>query len=412
MLYSMLWKAWYKPERLKMNFPSSWEISLLNMKDSLPIPRSEILNKINNPYESKILKDIAKGKKNAVIAVDDLTRPTKASQILPIVIKELLAGGIKHENILILIALGAHPAMHRIDLIRKLGKYIVNNFTVYNHSPFHNLVSFGKTSYNTPVYINKFFAESDVKIGIGSILPHPTAGFGGGGKIVLPGVAGVESILKNHTPTISGESGGLFEVENNDNRLDIEEAARMAKLDFTINQVCSGNGEIAGIFAGDFVSAHREGVKFALKIYATMDPKKIFDILVVNAFPMDTNLIQIGKGLNVIRPGFEDLIHPNGSIVFIGACPEGRGYHYLCDYQLPLWHTLDKNTHINRVVEKRDLFVLSPNLRQKDVDDFFPIGTRLCKNWNKVNNYLENKHLKKAKVGIFPYGSLQILESR
>ena len=80
--------------------------------------------------------------------------------------------------------------MHRFDLIRKFGEEIVQNFTIYNHSPFYNLVSYGKTSRNTPIYINKFFAEREVKIGIGSILLHPNSGFGGGGKIVIPGVQG------------------------------------------------------------------------------------------------------------------------------------------------------------------------------------------------------------------------------
>jgi len=80
--------------------------------------------------------------------------------------------------------------MHRFDLIRKFGEEIVQNFTIYNHSPFYNLVYLGKTSRNTSIYINKFFAEREVKIGIGSILLHPNSGFGGGGKIVIPGVQG------------------------------------------------------------------------------------------------------------------------------------------------------------------------------------------------------------------------------
>lgn len=241
-------------------------------------------------------------------------------------------------------------------------------------------------------------------------MPHPKSGFGGGGKIVSPGVAGAETILKTHTPTLDGATSGLIEVEHNDNRADIEEAARLAGLDFIVNQICNIQGQAAGIFAGDLVVAHREGVKFACQICATQAPKKILDVAIVNSFPMDTNIFQINKGLNVFRPGFENLIQLDGSIVLVGACPEGRGHHHFYDYQLPLWSSIEKNNHIGNVIGKRQLIILSPYISQQDVDDFYPDGTKLYKNWAEARGSFKKRHQGKVRVGIFPSGCLQILE--
>ena len=305
--------------------------------------------------------------------------------------------------------------MNRPDLVRKLGEEIVENFSIYNHSPFYNLVSLGVSSRGTPIYINKLFAEREIKIGIGSILPHKRAGFGGGGKIVLPGVAGAETILKNHGSIMGVNQMGKLEVDQNDFRADIEEIARRSGLDFIVNQVCNGLGQSAGIFAGDLVVAHREGVKFARQVYATSSPKQLLDVAILNSFPGDTNFMQIEKVLfNVFRPGFENLVQPDGSIVIVGACPEGKGCYSLTGYQTPLWNPLwksaEKNAHARNVIGERQLIVFSPYLRQQDVDESYPAGTKLCKNWTEVILSLQSCHKGQARVGIFPSGVLQILE--
>ena len=125
---------------------------------------------------------------HAAIAVDDLTRPTQAYRFLPFILEELHQGGIRDENIKIIMAIGCHRPLMKADQEKKLGKKTANRFPVYNHHPYENLVNVGTTSRGTPVIINRYFVESDVKIGVGFITPHPTAAFGGGGKIVIPGL--------------------------------------------------------------------------------------------------------------------------------------------------------------------------------------------------------------------------------
>lgn len=114
--------------------------------------------------------------------------------------------------------------------------------------------------------------EFDVKIGVGCIIPHSSAGYTGGGKIVIPGLAGFETIEINHAPAVAGETGGIGVIEGNEFRLEVEEVARTAGLEFIANVVVNSRRGIAGIFVGDQVVAHREGVRLARKVYAT--PKR------------------------------------------------------------------------------------------------------------------------------------------
>ena len=409
MSYLIPWKKWYDQEMLEMNFSADWKVEVLNMKDSPQLSDKEIATAVEKPFGTKRLAELAYGKKNAVIAIDDLTRPTNTERIIPPIVDELGKAGIKPDNIIILIAMGCHPPMNRLDLIRKLGEEIVENFSIYNHSAFYNLVSLGQSSRGTPFYIDKLFFEREVKIGVGSILPSPRAGWGGGGKIILPGVAAAETVLKHH----SSIPGVLLEIDQNNFRADIEEMARRSGLDFIVNQVCNGLGQVAGIFAGDMIDAHREGIKFARQIYATPPPKQLLDVAICNSFPMDTNITQVRKALNVFRPGFTNLIQPDGSIVIVGAAPEGTSFHHLGSYQLPTWNAVWASALTRDVIAGRQLIIFSPYLRQQDLNESFFRGngiTKLCKNWAEVLLSLQSRHQGEARVGIFPSGMLQILE--
>jgi len=161
------------------------------------------------------------------------------------------------------------------------------------------------------------------------------------------------------------------------------------------------------------VVAHREGIKFARQIYATPPPKQLLDIAICNSFPMDTNLTQVRKALNVFRPGFEDLVKSDGTIVIVGACPEGTSFHHLGSYQLPTWNAVWASALTRDVIAGRQLIIFSPNLSRQDVDESFLTkgGTaKLCKSWAEVKLSLQSRHQGETRVGIFPSGMLQILE--
>jgi len=406
----MWWKAWYGPEQLEMPFPPHWDVRIFPMRDAQRLADEEIAEAVRSPIGTASLRELAAGKRTAVIASDDISRPADAARIIPCIAEELNAGGIPNEQIMILVALGGHRQMHRLDLLRKFGPQVVDNFRIYNHTPFFNLVPHGFSERGTPVSVNRFYDEADLKIGVGSIVTHPQAGFGGGGKIVLPGLASAETVFKNHTPTLAGDGGCLLQVDGNENRADIEDVALQTGLDFIVNQVSNMAGEAAAVFAGHPVAAHREAVRIAHSVYATPGPDAPLDVAIVNAFPMDTDIMQIEKALNVFRPGYEKLVPPGGSIVIVANCPEGRGFHHFGDYMLPLWQTIEKNAHTNDVIEGRQLLVYSPNLYQWDVDDFYPAGTKLCRTWPEVLASLGAEAGEAKSVGVFPAGVLQIIE--
>ena len=130
--------------------------------------------------------------------------------------------------------------------------------------------------------------QADLKIGIGGVIPHVGAGFGGGGKIVSPGLAGIETIEKNHEPVCREEMNKTGQIENNENRADIKEIAKKAGLNFTINIVVNSHRGIATLVAGDLIKAHRQAVREGRKVYSTPVPQNV-DVGLFNAYPKDTD---------------------------------------------------------------------------------------------------------------------------
>jgi len=294
--------------------------------DAQRLRDSQIQEKLAEPIHTDSLRKLASGKEEAVIIFDDMTRPTQCSRIVPHVLAELGEAGIKDEHVRFIVALGAHGADNRLDFVKKLGEEVVERFPIYNHNPFENLQDLGTTTMGTPVQINSEVMACDLKIGIGSIIPHSMAGFGGGGKIILPGVASIEGICHNHRD-VAGEYfdnvtwSGWRQVEGNPARADIDEAARMAGLDFKVDTIVNGLGEISGIFAGDHLEAWKKGVEVAKRAYWTDSPAGV-DVVVANAYLKPNQAI---SAMNIAA----EAVHEGGTIVLIANAPEGQHTHYL-----------------------------------------------------------------------------------
>jgi nickel-dependent lactate racemase len=259
---------WHDKRALDLKFPDQWGIKVYHMKghDSPELSDLQIRRRLMDPIHSEDLHKLAAKRKEAVILFDDLTRPTPTFRIIPHILTELAKGGISPQHVRFVCASAAHGMSNRADFARKLGERVVERFPVYNHNPFHNLQDLGVTTRGTPVQINKEVMGCDLKIGIGGILPHSMAGFGGGGKIILPGVASIESICHNHCNI----AGDCFErtsfipfksIEHNESRADINEAAKMAGLDFKIDTIINESGKISDLFAGDPIEEWKEGVE-------------------------------------------------------------------------------------------------------------------------------------------------------
>ena len=177
--------AWYGDTEIKIDFPSSWDVTVCRMHghDTPPLNEDNIRKAFHNPIGSKPIKELAKGKNEVVILFDDMSRATPSATLIPYVLEELAAAGIPDDNIRFIAAIGAHGAMNGIDFRKKLGDEVMGRFLVYNHNPYENCTPLGLTSQGTPLSINSEVMSCDLKIGIGSIVPHPYSGFGGGSNL-------------------------------------------------------------------------------------------------------------------------------------------------------------------------------------------------------------------------------------
>jgi nickel-dependent lactate racemase len=300
-------------------------------------------------------------------------------------------------------SVAAHRPCTRQDLLKKIGEKLLDSVEVINHNPFDDLVNLGETGRGTPILINAPFMESDLKLGIGCIIPHYGPGFAGGGKIVLPGLAGIESLRANHMAMARGLPGGLARVEGNEQQEDIREAARRAGLEFIVNVVVSGKRQIVGVFAGDLVQAHSAGIEFARTVYSTEVCREL-DVAVCNAYPKDTDFMQSINAFNALVTSPPGALKDNGTVVLTTAGTEGRGYHSLFGRGM----SLEKAMDVEKTFGGRDLWVFSPNIAQHDVKVAYHEPVRLFSRWSKLVKALGRKHGQDCRLGIFPCGPIQL----
>lgn len=403
------WRSWYGKEQFALPLPEGWELVEARMHGGPTLSDAEIRERLLQPIGTPPLRELAHGRRDAVIAIDDLNRPTEAFRILPPVLDELNAGGIADEQIQIIVSLGTHRPLTRIDLEKKVGADILNRVRVYNHNPYLNLVEVGTTRFGTRVLINGQYAASDLKLSLGMFAPHSYAGFSGGGKIILPGLASWETVLANHKPASKILSGQVGQVEGNTRREEIDEAAKFAGLEFSMIAVSNEAGETADLFCGDVTEAFRAGAKRAAVAYATEIPVDA-DIGIFNAFPKDTELMQALNSLSAWNPGAgeHDVVRSGGSIVVITYAAEGHGWLGLINPGAPLHQRRDRNPVYKKMLENRELYFLSPNLSRAMLQDHYPPQVRVYPDWNALSTKLTERHGAHARVAFFPCGPLQI----
>jgi lactate racemase len=283
----------------------------------------EVLRALRHPVNSKKLNEIVKKGNKVIILVDDITRLTPAKQILPPVLNEINQGGVPDEDITIVIALGTHRQMTQDEINSKYGEAVVNRVKIVNHNCLdnNNLKHYGTTRRGTDIWVNRLVVEADVRIGIGNIVPHFPIGWSGGAKILLPGVAGERTIGQVHLLGATEQLLGQIETPC---REEMEEFAAITGLEFIVNTVLDRDGKVVHMVAGHFVDAHREGVKWGIKVFGVPFTEKT-DITISSSFPVDNDLFQASKGI------FSGVISTKkgGELILLSPCYEGVGPTHL-----------------------------------------------------------------------------------
>ncbi|MHA1729610.1 MAG: lactate racemase domain-containing protein [Promethearchaeota archaeon] len=408
--YKIPWAVWRDPDYLDISFPDSWDISLYKMNNSPELSPEEIKRAVLTPIGTPKLSELAKGKKNAVIVVDDMTRITPVSKIIPYVIEELEKSGIGRDKITVLLALGAHKPMTRHDCILKLGRKVVDTINIENHHPFINLTYAGESKLGTPIHISTTYYNADLKISLGGVIPHPLAGYGGGAKIVLPGVCGIQTLAANHEIT-EEKNAGIGKITGI--RKDIEDIAGIVGLDYSINVILTEIGGIAGIFSGHFIDAHRKAIELGKRVYGTKINRLNNNICFCNLFPEDNELNQSTKGFNFLMMAPNDLLDEHATIVLMSSSYEGRGYHSLVaerGAKLYVDPKIDPGILWKIASQNRKIFFFSPNINEYDLHHIFPKGMKLFNDWDDLIEELKKIHKETVKVALFPT-SIQIPET-
>jgi len=331
----------YGNEYLKIALPKKNLLKELYSTEitSLTDIENEVKNCLDNPIDSKSFNELfAKGDK-IVIVVSDITRLTKTDQFLPFVVDRLNILGIPDQDIIILIATGTHRVQTPEEMTNLIGKDLFNRLEVINHNcDAKDLVYIGTTLRGTDVKVNKLIVERKVIL-TGGIVHHLMAGFGGGRKSILPGVADRKSIAQNHLHALDPEAErsnpliGVGVIAGNPLNLDMIDSAKLVEPDFLINVVVDTKGNIAKLFAGHWLTAWEAGCKWTDEKFGVPIKEKA-DLIIASCggYPKDISLYQATKTLFNAALA----VKPGGTILLLAECREGAGADAFFGWSKPL----------------------------------------------------------------------------
>lgn len=327
----------YGKEKIKYEFNSDELLGVLtsSIEEYIPEDSEEKLIKdaMENPVASQKLCELAKGKNKVVIIASDHTRPVPSKLIIPEMLREIRMGN-PDADITILIATGCHRGTTKEELIAKFGESIVNSEKIYVHDcdETEKLINIGTLPSGGECNINSIAIEADLLVAEGFIEPHFFAGFSGGRKSVLPGIAGRSTVLANHcSEFIADENARTGILKNNPIHKDMLWAAKTAKLVYVVNVVLNAEKKVIYAVAGDTECAHKKGTDFLSSLCGAKAVEADIVISTNGGYPLDQNVYQAVKGMTAA----EAAVKQDGVIIMIAKSNDGIGgdhfYHQLAD---------------------------------------------------------------------------------
>jgi len=406
----------YGTKHISFNIPETNVAEVLLPNPSVPKVPPAIFQAIRYPIGTAPLSSLVNPRSKVVILCEDITRPTPLDILLPYILDELQTVGVSKENILIIFALGSHRPMTSEEMRAKLGSDIYERYQVVN-SEFRDpskLVYVGTTESGVDIYIDKRVIQADIKIGIGSVFPHPAAGYTGGAKILYPGVAGEMTVAQFHLSAALVDKN-LFGEAENPVRKEMETWVDRVGLDFVVNAILTPTGEIYQVVAGHYVEAHRQGIRFCQELY-TIKVQDLADAVIVSSFPADLDFWQAGKAIMAA----EKVVKTGGTIVLVTPCYEGVGPHasflrFCGAKDLKGLLTLAQKggltpeeilplsvaTLMHYARRRAEIIIISDGLKSIDIEE---AGFKSCRNINDALEYVFLVHGKNAKIYVMPYG--------
>ena len=308
--------------RTRVSLPAGWRCETVAVKDhpSLENLYSAARRVLRSPMAALPLRRIVRDSDRVCLIVPDNSRPMHQGTIVRAILDELSEAQVNLEQVTVVIALGTHPPMSDSEIRKLLGSDTVDRVLVRNHDCRlqAELVDLGVTAQGTPIHLNRTVHSADVRIGIGNVKPHFSAGWSGGAKIIDPGVCGEATVGYTHWHSTFHPPTCLYGKAENPMRQEIEEIGATVGLEFIVNVVLNKRDEPAFLSAGDFIEAHRQCVRYAEQDFTVNIAEK-------------ADLLLVGMGLWAkdfwaAIVGFfmaEFLVRPGGTVILFADCPQG-----------------------------------------------------------------------------------------
>ena len=280
---------------------------------------------VRAPIGTPPLRELVPPGARVAIVIADITRPSPSERLVPWIMAEL--AHVPRANFVILNGTGSHRANTHDELVRMLGADIVDTVRVVNHDAFDpaTLRHLGRTSYGGEIWLNAEYLQADVRIVTGFIEPHFFAGFSGGPKGVIPGLAGIDTIMHLHNATMIGDPRSTWaQLAGNPVQGEIREAVALAPPEFLVNVALNARRQITAIWAGHYLTAHEAGCR-SVAAQTTRPVDAPFDIVITtnSGYPLDQNLYQAVKGMSAAAR----IVRPGGAIVAVAECSDGLPDH-------------------------------------------------------------------------------------
>jgi nickel-dependent lactate racemase len=308
-----------------------------------------IRDALEHPIGTRKLEYLVRPGQSVVIMVDDITRPTPAAKILPLILERIERAGIPDEAVYFFAAMGTHRPMTEDELCIKLGESVRKRYRVVNRDYRDgDYVSLGHTKNGTPIEIDREVLEADFKVAVGNVIPHISAGWGGGSKMILPGVCSRKTTDMMHLMACIIQP--VLEVigsRDNKPREEMDAIAARVGLDFIVNTVMDEDKNMLGVFAGHFVEAHRQACAMAEKVMVIPIPAQA-DILIVSANPCHFDYWQGIKPYTYCHRA----VREGGVIIFLldgteGLCGDAPSHEETVRKYL-LWSFEDQKAAVER----------------------------------------------------------------
>ncbi len=293
----------------------------------LPDEAASLRDALRAPLGSPPLRELIRPGQSIVVVFPDLTRPMPNRRVLPVLLDELEAASADGAQITLLNALGTHRPNTEAELADMLGRRVLERYRVVQHNAFdpEALIHLGRTRRGHEIWVNRTYVQAEVKILTGFIEPHFFAGFSGGPKAVMPGVAGEATVLGNHDYGMVAHPQATWGVTHgNPIWEEMAEVAARTEPTFLLNVTLNKLQQISGVFAGDVWQAHAAGASFVRQTAMVPVPEPFDIVLTTNSgYPLDLNLYQTVKGMSAAA----QIVRPGGSIIAAAECWDGVPDH-------------------------------------------------------------------------------------